>query len=435
MSTTAAPVVYIRDLKKHVGAEVCLRGWVYSKRSSGKIKFLMMRDGTGIVQIVWVKGLIPDATFDLFETLTQETSLIITGKVKEDKRSPLGVELDGLTIQILQIAQEYPLGPKEHGPDFLLSNRHLWLRSKRQQAILRIRDRFSKAVRDFFDADGFTAVDTPIFTPAACEGTTTLFETEYFGEKAYLSQSGQLYGEAAALAFGKIYCFGPTFRAEKSKTRRHLTEFWMIEPEVAFNDLDDNMVLAERFLEYVVQYVLKECQYEFTVLERDTTKLQNVKAPFPRISYTEAIEILKRKNIPTEWGSDFGAPEETAVSEEFDRPVFIHRFPAKIKAFYMKHDPKDPNVALGVDCIAPEGYGEIIGGGQREENLEVLVQRIKDHGLPESAFDWYLDLRKYGSVPHAGFGLGVERTLSWICGIDHLREAALFPRMMNRLRP
>ena len=429
------PVAYIRDLLKHVGQSVTLRGWVYSKRSSGKVKFLNVRDGTGIVQLVFVKGQIPDQTFEDFEKLTQETSVILTGKVKEEKRAKGGVELDAESMKILQIAVDYPIGPKEHGPDFLLSNRHLWLRSVRPHAILRIRDRFVKAVRDFFDQDGFTLIDTPIFTPAACEGTTTLFETEYFDQKAYLSQSGQLYSEATCMAFGKVYCFGPTFRAEKSKTRRHLTEFWMIEPEVAFNDLNDNMVLAERFLEYTVQRTLEECKEEFKTLERDTTKLQNVKAPFPRVSYDEAIAILRKKGLNCEWGTDFGAPEETAVSEDFDRPIFIHRFPAKIKAFYMKADPERPELALGCDCIAPEGYGEIIGGGQREESYETLVQRIKEHNLPEEAFDWFLDLRKYGSVPHAGFGLGLERTISWLCGLEHLREAAAFPRMMYRLKP
>lgn len=425
----------IRELKSHLGETVELRGWVYNIRSSGKLRFLLMRDGSGIVQVVWFKGNVSDQIFAQLDTLTQETSLMITGKVKEDKRSPIGVELDGQTIEVLQIAQEYPLGPKEHGPDFLLSNRHLWLRSQRPHATLRIRDRFVKAVRDFFDQEGFTLIDTPIFTPAACEGTSTLFETEYFGEKAYLSQSGQLYGEAAAMAFGKVYCFGPTFRAEKSKTRRHLTEFWMIEPEVAFNDLDDNMRLAERFLEYTVQYVLKECAFELTTLGRDTTKLQNVKAPFPRVSYDEAIEILKRKGHSVNWGDDFGAPEESAVSEDFDRPIFIHRFPAQIKAFYMKPDPQNPKLALGCDCIAPEGYGEIIGGGQREEDIEALRKRLHEHDLKEENFDWYLDLRKYGSVPHAGFGLGLERTIAWICGLDHLREAAAFPRLIHRIKP
>ena len=425
----------IRELKNFIDQTVELLGWVYNIRSSGKLRFLIMREGSGIVQVVWFKGNVSDEIFQQLDTLTQESSLTLTGKVKEDKRSAIGVELDGEGLQILQIAQDYPLGPKEHGPDFLLSHRHLWLRSQRPRAILRIRDRFVKAVRDFFDQEGFTLIDTPIFTPAACEGTSTLFETDYFGEKAFLSQSGQLYSEAAAMAFGKVYCFGPTFRAEKSKTRRHLTEFWMIEPEVAFNDLNDNMVLAERFLEYTIQYVLKECVEEFKILERDTTKLQRVKAPFPRVSYDEAIEILNKKGVPVTWGDDFGAPEESAVSEDFDRPIFIHRFPAQIKAFYMKPDPENAKLALGCDCIAPEGYGEIIGGGQREEDINALKTRLHEHGLKEEAFDWYLDLRKYGSVPHSGFGLGLERTISWICGLDHLREAAAFPRLINRLKP
>jgi asparaginyl-tRNA synthetase len=435
MSPITTPITSIEKLKNFVGQTVTLRGWVYNKRSSGKVNFLIMRDGSGVVQIVYVKGVVADSVIEDLNKLTQESSLIITGKVKEEKRAKGGVELDGETIKIIQIAEEYPIGPKEHGPDFLLSNRHLWLRSSRPHAILRIRNRFIKAIRDFFDNEGFVLLDSPIFTPAACEGTTTLFETEYFGEKAYLSQSGQLYQEAGAMAFGKVYCFGPTFRAEKSKTRRHLTEFWMIEPEVAFNDLDDNMALAERFLEYTIQTVLKECESEFITLERDTSKLKKVVAPFPRISYTEAVERLKAKNFNFEWGGDFGAPEETAIGEEFDKPLFIHRFPSKIKAFYMKHDPTNPELALGCDCIAPEGYGEIIGGGQREESYDVLVKRLEEHKLPKEAFDWYLDLRRYGSVPHAGFGLGIERTLSWICGIDHLREAIPFPRMISRLKP
>ncbi|MBI4405342.1 MAG: asparagine--tRNA ligase [Deltaproteobacteria bacterium] len=429
------PIASVNQLIHHLGKSVSLRGWVYSKRSSGKIRFLMLRDGTGIVQIVWMKGQIPDTTFELFDKLTQESSVIIEGKVREDKRAKGGVEVDGEKLEILHIAEEYPIGPKEHGPDFLLSNRHLWLRSIRPHATLKIRDRFVKAIRDFFDTNGFTLIDTPIFTPSACEGTTTLFETEYFGDKAYLSQSGQLYAEAGAMAFGKVYCFGPTFRAEKSKTRRHLTEFWMVEPEVAFNDLDANMVLAEQFLEYTVQKVLAECKAELEVLQRDTSKLQNVRAPFPRISYNEAVEILKSKNIPFEWGNDFGAPEETALAESFDKPIFVHRFPAKIKAFYMKADPANPELALGMDCLAPEGYGEIIGGGQREDDYQTLRSKVKEQGLSEENFSWYLDLRKYGSVPHAGFGLGIERTVAWLCGIEHLREAAAFPRMMYRLRP
>ncbi|MBI1859535.1 MAG: asparagine--tRNA ligase [Deltaproteobacteria bacterium] len=428
-------VATVRTLAAFEGQSVELRGWVYSKRSSGKIKFLNLRDGSDTVQCIIVKGVAPDKVFEDFDKLTQESSLTLCGKVRKDARSKVGFEIDVENFEIVHIAEEYPIGPKEHGPDFLLGNRHLWLRSNRPHAVIKIRARFIKAVRDFFDNDGFTLVDAPIFTPAACEGTTTLFETEYFGEKAYLTQSGQLYGEAAAMAFGKIYCFGPTFRAEKSKTRRHLTEFWMVEPEVAFNDLDANMVLAERFLEYTVQSVLKDCRRELEILERKTERLENVKAPFPRISYDEAIQLLKQKNVPCEWGNDFGSPEETALAESFDRPVFVHRFPAAIKAFYMKHDPNNPKVALGVDCLAPEGYGEIIGGGQREESLQILKGRIETHGLPESAFQWYLDLRRYGSVPHAGFGLGIERTVSWICGLEHLREASPFPRMIHRIYP
>jgi len=430
-----ASLTTISHLKDHVGTSVQLRGWVYNKRSSGKVKFLIFRDGSGLVQVVLVKGTVPDSVIEDFEKLTQESSVIVTGKVREEKRAKGGFELDGESLQIVQISEEYPLGPKEHGPDFLLSHRHLWLRSSRPHAILKIRARYMKAVRDFFDNDGFVAVDSPIFTPAACEGTSTLFETEYFGEKAYLSQSGQLYMEAAAMAYGKAYCFGPTFRAEKSKTRRHLTEFWMVEPEVAYNDLEANMVLAERFLEYTVQTVLAECQEELKTLERDTTKLHNVRAPFPRISYSDAIEMLKKANLPCEWGNDFGSPDETYIASQFDRPIFVHRYPAKIKAFYFKSDPENADLALGMDCLAPEGYGEIIGGGQREESYEVLVQRLKDHNLPREAFEWYLDLRKYGSVPHAGFGLGIERTVGWICGLEHLREASPFPRMINRLRP
>lgn len=428
-------MTYVRDLKKHVGKSVTLKGWVYNKRSSGKVKFLIFRDGTGIVQLVFVKGQVSDEVLEKFEKLTQESSVTLQGKVREEGRAAGGVELDGESIEILQIAQDYPLGPKEHGPDFLLSNRHLWLRSRRPHAILTIRSRLIKAIRDFFDNDGFICFDTPIFTPAACEGTTTLFETEYFGEKAYLSQSGQLYGEAGALAFGKIYCFGPTFRAEKSKTRRHLTEFWMVEPEVAFNDLNDNMVLAERFLEYIVQTVLRECKEEFKTLERDTSKLEKVKAPFPRVSYDDAVKMLHEMGHAFEWGNDFGSPDETAIASKFETPIFVHRFPAVIKAFYMKADPENPRLALGMDCLAPEGYGEIIGGGQREESLEVLVKKIEEHKLPREAFEWYLDLRKYGTVPHAGFGLGLERVLSWICGLDHLREASPFPRMIHRLTP
>jgi asparaginyl-tRNA synthetase len=429
--------IYISELNNHIGEEVQLNGWVYNKRSSGKVKFLLLRDGTGIIQGVLVKGQVPDACIEDFEKLTQESSLSVIGKVRKDDRAPSGVELDVISItKIYHIAHEYPITPKEHGVEFLADRRHLWLRSSRQHAIMRVRHRIIKAIRDFFDGRGFTLVDSPILTPAACEGTSTLFQTDYFDlGKAYLSQSGQLYGEAAAMAFGKIYCFGPTFRAEKSKTRRHLTEFWMVEPEVAFNDLNDDMDLAEDFLEYIVQSVLKDCLPELKILERDITKLQNVKKPLPRISYDEAVKILHDKGLPFEWGNDLGGTDETVVSEQFDRPVMVHRYPSEVKAFYMKRDPENPKVALAVDVLAPEGYGEIIGGSQREDDLDVLLARIKEHNLPQEAFEWYLDLRRYGSVPHAGFGLGVERTVGWICGLEHVRETVPFPRMIYRLTP
>jgi asparaginyl-tRNA synthetase len=428
---------YIQDLHRHAGEEVQLQGWVSNIRSSGKVKFIVLRDGTGLVQGVMVKGQVPDSLIEKFETLTQESSLSIKGKVRKDDRAPGGFELDLTDIpHIYNIAHEYPITHKEHGIEFLADRRHLWLRSSRQHAIMRVRHRIIKTIRDFFDNRGFTLIDSPILTPAACEGTSTLFETDYFDlGKAYLSQSGQLYGEASAMAFGKIYCFGPTFRAEKSKTRRHLTEFWMVEPEVAFNDLEDDMDLAEEFLECIVQTVLQNCGPELKVLERDTTKLQNVKKPFPRITYDEAAKILHDKGLPFEWGSDLGGTDETVVSEQFDRPVMVHRYPSEVKAFYMKRDPQNPKLALAVDVLAPEGYGEIIGGSQREDDLDALLARIKEQHLPESAFEWYLDLRRFGSVPHSGFGLGVERTVSWICGLEHVRETIPFPRMIYRLTP
>lgn len=428
--------VYIEDLSKYVGRVVTLRGWLYNKRSSGKIRFLLLRDGTGIVQCVLVKGATPEESYNLYDVLTQESSFAVTGTVRKDDRAPGGYEIDTQRVEIYQIAKDYPITPKEHGIEFLADRRHLWLRSSRQHAIIRVRHRIVKAIRDFFDGRGFTLVDSPILTPNAAEGTTTLFETEYFDlGKAYLTQSGQLYAEAGAMAFGKVYCFGPTFRAEKSKTRRHLTEFWMVEPEVAFFDLNDDMELAEEFLEYVVQTVLRDCQKELTTLERDTTLLKNVKKPLPRITYDEAVDILRKKGIPFEWGNDFGGTDETVISEQFDRPVMVHRYPAKVKAFYMKRDPQNPELALAVDVLAPEGYGEIIGGSQREDDYDTLLLRIKEHNLPLHAFEWYLDLRRYGSVPHAGFGLGLERTVAWICGLDHLREAIPFPRMIYRLTP
>jgi asparaginyl-tRNA synthetase len=427
---------YIEELSQHVGGDVTLRGWLYNKRSSGKIRFLVMRDGTGIVQGVLAKGNVPDDVFNRFDELTQESSFVMTGLVRKEDRAPGGFELDVRSLETLQIAGEYPITPKEHGVEFLMDRRHLWLRSSRQHAILRIRHQIIKAIREFFDNRGFTLLDAPIFTPAACEGTSTLFETDYFDlGKAYLTQSGQLYGEAGAMSLGKVYVFGPTFRAEKSKTRRHLTEFWMVEPEVAFNDLNDNMDLAEEFLEEIVQSVLKHRQQELKVLERNTAFLEKVKRPLPRITYDEAVEILKTKGIPFEWGNDLGGADETVISEQFDRPVMVHRYPAAVKAFYMKRDPKNEKLALAVDVLAPEGYGEIIGGSQREDDYETLLKRLEEHNLPREPFEWYLDLRRYGSVPHAGFGLGVERTVSWICGLDHLREAIPFPRLIYRLTP
>ncbi len=427
--------IRVKDVGGHVGQEITLKGWLYNKRSSGKLHFLQLRDGSGIIQCVVFKGEVTPEVFELADKITQESSIEVTGTVREDKRSPLGFELGVKDIKVLQMAKDYPISPKEHGTAFLMDNRHLWLRSSRQVAILKIRDEIIFSIREYFKNNGFVLVDSPILTPAACEGTSTLFETDYFGQKALLSQSGQLYGEASAMALGKIYCFGPTFRAEKSKTRRHLTEFWMVEPEVAFNDLDDNMDLAEDFICYIVEKVLKNCRAELEVLGRDISKLENIKKPFPRISYTEAIEILNKNGNPTEWGGDIGGDEETIISKSFDRPVMIHRYPAAIKAFYMKRDPKDEKLALAVDVIGPEGYGEIIGGSQREEDYDVLVKRIHEQGLDESAFDWYLDLRKYGSVPHSGFGMGIERAVAWICGLPHVRETIPFPRLMDRLKP
>jgi asparaginyl-tRNA synthetase len=428
--------VYIEQLGNHIGEVVALRGWLYNKRSSGKVRFLLLRDGTGVVQGVMVKGGVSEEIFGRFDALTQESSFAMTGRVRKDDRAPGGYEMEVSDIQVIAIAHEYPITPKEHGIEFLADRRHLWLRSSRQHAILRVRHRIIKAIRDFYDGRGFVLVDSPILTPAACEGTSTLFETDYFDlGKAYLTQSGQLYAVGGALACGKVYCFGPTFRAEKSKTRRHLTEFWMVEPEVAFNDLNDNMELAEEFLEYIVQTTLKECEQELKVLERNTTVLQNVKKPLPRISYDEAVEILRKNGISFEWGNDLGGTDETVISQQFDRPVMVHRYPSAIKAFYMKRDPGNPNVALAVDVLAPEGYGEIIGGSQREDDLDVLLARIKEHNLPQGAFEWYLDLRRYGTVPHSGFGLGVERTVGWICGLDHVRETIPFPRMIYRLTP
>jgi asparaginyl-tRNA synthetase len=431
-----APHVYVEDLKHHVGQEVTLKGWLYNMAGKGKLYFLQVRDGSGIVQAVLSKADVPEDVFAKASQLKQETSIIVTGSVREDKRSALGVELGVKDLQIVALpTADFPISPKEHGTAFLMAQRHLWLRSKKQVAVLRVRHEIIKQIRHYFDSHGFVLMDAPIFTPNACEGTTNLFEVDYFDEKAYLTQSGQLYGEAGAMALGRIYTFGPTFRAEKSKTRRHLTEFWMVEPEVAYLDLDGDMDLAEDFLVSVVQNVIKNRRAELEILERDLSKLERVQKPFPRIRYEEAIAILNKKGKDSKFGDDFGADEETAISEEFDRPVMIHRYPAAIKAFYMKRDPQDPRVALALDVIAPEGFGEIIGGAQREDDLATLEARIEEHKLPREAFEWYLDLRRFGSVPHAGFGLGVERTVQWICGVHHVRETIPFPRLMGKIEP
>lgn len=420
---------------QHAGQEVTIRGWLRSRRDSGKLHFLIVRDGTGDLQAVVSKKAVGDDQFAVSASLTQESSLVLTGQLRRDDRAPGGYELDVSRIEALQIAQPFPIQPKEHGVGFLMEHRHLWLRSHRQHAILRIRHEIIRACRNFFDERGFILVDAPIFTPNACEGTTTLFQTQYFDETAYLTQSGQLYSEATAAAFGKVYCFGPTFRAEKSKTRRHLMEFWMVEPEVAFAQLADMMELAEQFLTYVVQRVLETRRRELSVLERDVAKLEAIKPPFPRLTYEEAIEVLRKRNNPTQLGDDFGGDEETIISQEFDRPVIVHRYPAALKAFYMQPDQARPDLALCMDVLAPEGYGEIIGGGQRIHDLELLRARLKEHQLPEDAFKWYLDLRQFGSVPHAGFGMGIERAVAWICGLEHVRETIPFPRMLYKLYP
>ncbi|MBY0450850.1 MAG: asparagine--tRNA ligase [Cyanobacteria bacterium] len=434
-STTSFPKVRIEEVASFVGQTVTLQGWLYNKRSSGKLHFLQLRDGSGIIQCVVFRGDVAEADFETAGHISQESSIAVTGTVKEDTRSALGFELSVQSITLLGEAKEYPITPKEHGVAFLMDHRHLWLRSSRQHAIIRIRAEIIRAIRDYFDQNGFTLVDAPIFTPNACEGTSNLFETDYFEDKAYLTQSGQLYMEAAAAAFGKAYCFGPTFRAEKSKTRRHLTEFWMVEPEVAFMDLAGDMDLAEDFVCFIVQRVLERRRPELAVLERDIAKLEAIQKPFPRITYDEAIAILNQNEMPVPWGEDFGGDEETVISNQFDRPVLIHRYPREIKAFYMKSDPENPKFALNVDMIAPEGYGEIIGGGQREDDLDTLLAGIQAHNLPMEAFEWYLDVRRYGSFPHAGFGLGVERTVAWLCGLHHVRETIPFPRLMDRLSP
>lgn len=427
--------VYIEDLKGYQGQKVEIRGWLYNKRSSGKIRFLLVRDGTGILQATIYSSEKDHPLFAKFDALSQESSLKIRGKIKEDKRAPGGFEMEIDDIDIVQIAGEFPISPKEHGIPFLMEHRHLWLRSQKQHAVLQIRTELIKSIRDFFDGRGFRLMDTPILTPSACEGTTTLFETEYFDQKAYLSQSGQLYNEATAMAFGKVYCFGPTFRAEKSKTRRHLIEFWMVEPEVAFATLEDMKDLSEDLVLYIIERVLENNKKELESLERDTKPLEKIKKPFPVITYEEAIAKLNKKGNSMSFGDDFGAPEETLLSEIFKSPVCITHFPAQIKAFYMQPDEQRPDLVLGIDVLASEGYGEIIGGGQRIHDPELLEEKIKEHNLPRESYQWYLDLRKYGSVPHSGFGLGVERTLAWLCKIKHIRETLPFPRLLYRIYP
>src|SRR6202522_4368358 len=431
--------IRIEDAGRHTGEPVEIAGWLYNLRKSGKIVFPLLRDGTGTIQAVAVKANLDEAVFESFKNRTQESSLILRGKVRPEQRAPGGYEMDVEGAEIVQRIPEsdpYPITPKEHGVDFLMDHRHLWLRSKRQHAAIRVRHEIIKSVRDYFDNHGFTLVDTPIFTPAACEGTTTLFEVNYFDDdKAYLTQSGQLYNEANAMAFGKVYCFGPTFRAEKSKTRRHLTEFWMVEPEMAWADLEEIKRVAEEMVIYVVGRVLDKRREELKVLERDVSKLEAVQAPFPRMSYDDAVKNLQEHGSEIQWGSDFGGADETILTQQFDRPMLVDRFPSVIKAFYMQPDPVRPEVALGVDVLAPEGYGEIIGGGQRVDDAALLMRRIEEHGLPAAAFDWYLDLRKFGSVPHGGFGMGIERAVAWICGLEHVRETIPFARMLNRLYP
>jgi asparaginyl-tRNA synthetase len=438
------PVTTISEIGKHEGQSVTIRGWLYNLRESGKLLFPQFRDGSGIIQGVVPKNAVSPEVFDAIKTLTQESSVIVEGKVRADKRAHGGFELDVANVQVVQRVPEstpYPITPKEHGTDFLMEHRHLWVRSQRQAAILRVRAEIIKAARDFFDERGFTLTDPPIITPAACEGTSTLFPVDYFDEQAFLTQSGQLYVEATAMALGKVYSFGPTFRAEKSKTRRHLTEFWMVEPEVAYAELDDVMALAEGLITFIVKRCLEKRRVDLQTIGRDISKLEKIEAPFPRISYDEAVKNLQEGHAKGaleskfEWGGDLGSPDETYLSAQFDKPVMVHRYPAKVKAFYMEPDPQRPDLALCVDVLAPEGYGEIIGGSQRMASYELLLQRIHEHNLPEEAFKWYLDLRKFGSVPHGGFGMGIERAVAWICGLEHVRETIPFPRMLYRLYP
>lgn len=440
----STPITTIAEIGKHEGQSVTIRGWLYNLRESGKLLFPQFRDGSGIIQGVVPKNAVSPEVFEAIKTLTQESSVIVEGKVRADKRAHGGYELDVAGVQVVQRVREtdpYPITPKEHGTDFLMEHRHLWVRSQRQAAILRVRAEIIKATRDFFDERGFTLTDPPIITPAACEGTSTLFPVDYFDEQAFLTQSGQLYIEATAMALGKVYSFGPTFRAEKSKTRRHLTEFWMVEPEVAYAELDDVMDLAEGLISFIVKRCLEKRRVDLQTIGRDFTKLEKIEAPFPRLSYDDAVKNLQEGHAKGaleskfEWGGDLGSPDETYLSAQFDKPVMVHRYPAKVKAFYMEPDPQRPELALCVDVLAPEGYGEIIGGSQRMASHELLLQRIHEHGLPEEAFKWYLDLRKFGSVPHGGFGMGIERAVAWICGLEHVRETIPFPRMLYRLYP
>src|SRR3954469_10526228 len=427
--------VRIKDLPQHVGEKVTIDGWLYNKRTSGKLQFPIVRDGSGYLQCVVFKKEVTEETWAAADAATQEASVRVTGTVREEGRAPGGVELGVETFEILGAAAEYPISPKEHGPDFLMNPRHLWLRSSKQHAVLRIRNEVEKGIRDFFYDRDFVLIDSPILTANAAEGTSTLFETDYFGEKAYLSQSGQLYLEPAAASFGRVYCFGPTFRAEKSKTRRHLMEFWMVEPEVAFLDFDGLQELAEEFVEYIVGRTVERCSEALKELERDVTKLATVKAPFPRISYRDAIEILNEKGNPIQWGDDFGGDEETILASQLDRPVMVTKFPASFKAFYMQPDPENPDVVLGLDLLAPEGYGETIGGSQRIHDHDLLLRRIQQHNLPVEAFQWYLDVRKYGAFPHSGFGMGIERFVAWMTGLTHLRETIPYPRMLYKIYP
>ncbi len=434
-----APRITISEAGGHAGETVSIPGWLYNLRRSGKIVFPLLRDGTGIMQCVVVKSALPEPLFEAIRDLTQESSIIVTGKIRAEQRAPGGYEMDVEDLRVVQRVPEsdpYPITPKEHGTDFLMDHRHLWLRSRRQHAIICVRHEVIRAVRDYFDSNGFTLVDTPIFTPSACEGTTNLFEVNYFDEeKVYLAQSGQLYNEATAMAFGKVYCFGPTFRAERSKTRRHLTEFWMVEPEMAYATLDDVKRVAEELIVFLVERVLEKRSAELKELERDISKLESVRPPFPRISYDEAVKTLQAKGSEIQWGGDFGGTDETLLSENYDRPVMVDRYPAAVKAFYMQPDPERPEVALGVDVIAPEGYGEIVGGGQRIHDLDLLLGRIEEQNLPKESFGWYIDLRKYGTVPHGGFGMGIERCVAWLCGLEHVRETIAFPRMLYRTKP